>query len=238
MTDLVHSLGEIDDGFAFSPVSAKNPFRRKRVASFLELAKPVIAAKGRCRVLDIGGTPEYWLLHQDLWAGLPIVFELLNTYRPEIESPRFPFVEGDARDLKGFADASIDLVHSNSVIEHVGPWADVKAMAREVRRVGRGYFVQTPYVGFPFEPHFRLPFFHWLPVPVQMSIVSLRKNGYQERAADVDQAMGQLEFARLLGARQMRYLFPDAEIVFERFLGLRKSLMAVKPWSPDASVAA
>ena len=47
-----------------------------------------------------------------------------------------------------------------------------------------------------------------------------------------DAAMAQVESARLLGARQMRFLFPDAELVFERFLGLRKSMMAVRPWAP------
>jgi hypothetical protein len=34
---------------------------------------------------------------------------------------------------------------------------------------------------------------------------------------------------RLLGARETRRLFPDAEIVRERFLGLTKSLIAVRP---------
>ena len=232
MVDISDSFQQPSDGVLFSPISAKNPFRRRRMAAVVDMMRPIIAERGVCRVLDLGGTPEYWLLHRALWSGMPVEFTLLNTYRPKIEVSGFGFVPGDARDLGGMDDGSFDLVHSNSVIEHVGTWADMKAMAGEVRRVGRAYYVQTPYVGFPIEPHFRLPFFHWLPAPVQMSIVMARRNGYMEKAGTVDDAMGHVESARLLGARQMRTLFPDAELVFERVLGLPKSMMAMRHWSP------
>ncbi len=220
------------DRTLFSPVSAKNPFRRRRMAMVADLMKAVVAAKGACRVLDLGGTPEYWLLHRDLWADLPVEFVLLNTYEPDIKAQGFSFVPGDARDLSRFADGSVDLVHSNSVIEHVGTWADMKAMAGEVRRVGRAYFVQTPYAGFPIEPHFRLPLFHWLPTSVKMSIVMARRNGYMDRAETVDDAMASIESARLLNGRQMGALFPDAEIAFERVLSLPKSMMAIRRSAP------
>ncbi len=231
MLEATDEFRQADDGVLFSPVSAKNPFRRRRMAAVIDMMRPIIAARGTCRVLDLGGTPEYWLLHRELWTGLPVEFTLLNTYRPTLGASGFSFVPGDARDLGGMDDGSFDLIHSNSVIEHVGAWADMKAMAGEVRRVGRAYFVQTPYVGFPIEPHFRLPFFHWLPAPVQMSIVMARRNGYMEKAGSIDAAMGHVESARLLGARQMRTLFPDAELVFERVLGFRKSMMAMRPWT-------
>ena len=64
-----------------------------------------------------------------------------------------------------------------------------------------------------------------------MSIVMARRNGYMEKAGSIDAAMGHVESARLLGARQMRTLFPDAELVFERVLGFRKSMMAMRPWT-------
>ena len=62
-----------------------------------------------------------------------------------------------------FTDGEFDLVYCSSVIEHVPP-ARRETFARELRRVGRGWFVQTPAFSFPIEPHALLPFAHWLPV--------------------------------------------------------------------------
>ena len=56
---------------------------------------------------------------------------------------------------------AFDLVYCSSVIEHVEP-ARRAAFAAELRRVGRGWFVQTPAFGFPLEPHSLLPGAHWL----------------------------------------------------------------------------
>jgi SAM-dependent methyltransferase len=74
-----------------------------------------------------------------------------------------PFVRADAAEGLPFADGEFDLVYCSSVIEHVPP-ARRAAFAAEVRRVGRGWFVQTPALSFPIEPHALLPFAHWLPV--------------------------------------------------------------------------
>ncbi len=63
-----------------------------------------------------------------------------------------PFVQADAAAGLPFADDEFDLVYSSSVIEHVPP-ARREAFASEVRRVGRGWFVQTPALSFPIEPH-------------------------------------------------------------------------------------
>jgi hypothetical protein len=38
-----------------------------------------------------------------------------------------------------------------------------RTFASEVRRVGRGAWLQTPARGFPFEPLWLSPFMHWLP---------------------------------------------------------------------------
>ncbi len=62
-----------------------------------------------------------------------------------------------------FSDSSFDVVYCNSVIEHLGNYDDQAKLAREVRRVGSGYWVQTPAKRFPVEPHYLTPFAHWLP---------------------------------------------------------------------------
>jgi hypothetical protein len=35
--------------------------------------------------------------------------------------------------------------------------------ARETVQVGRSYYLQTPNFWFPLEPHYGVPFIHWLP---------------------------------------------------------------------------
>jgi SAM-dependent methyltransferase len=80
------------------------------------------------------------------------------------EYPEYPgpFVRADAVESLPFADGEFDLVYCSSVIEHVPP-ARRAAFAAELRRVGRGWFVQTPALSFPIEPHSLLPGAHWLP---------------------------------------------------------------------------
>ena len=135
---------------------------------------------------------------------------------------------GDARDLSLFADMSFNLVHSNSVIEHVGQWQDMKAMADEVRRLAPTYFVQTPYFWFPIDPHNATVFFHWLPESVRVSMLMRRPRWQWGQAPDVDTAMRQIQSVTLLDRRMFASLFPDATIHCERFFGLTKSLIAVR----------
>ena len=75
-----------------------------------------------------------------------------------LERPDYPgpFVRADAAAGLPFADGEFDLVYCSSVIEHVPP-ARRAAFAAEIRRVGRGWFVQTPAWSFPLEPHSLLP---------------------------------------------------------------------------------
>jgi SAM-dependent methyltransferase len=77
-----------------------------------------------------------------------------------------PFVRADAAERLPFADREFDLVYCSSVIEHVPP-ARRAAFAAELRRVGRGWLVQTPAFSFPIEPHSLLPAAHWLPTALR-----------------------------------------------------------------------
>jgi hypothetical protein len=77
---------------------------------------------------------------------------------------------GDGRQLP-FRDAAFDVVFSNSVIEHVGDAASQERFAREVARVGRSYWVQTPNRWFPVEQHLLTPLVHWLPRRWQRAIL-------------------------------------------------------------------
>lgn len=141
-----------------------------------------------------------------------------------------------------FGDASFDVVFSNSVIEHVTlpkascihdrfrnrDWIAASlrnqaAFAAEIRRVGRAYFVQTPHRAFPVEAHTWLPFVGWLPHQATVRVVRVSDRIWAKHCGYVDW--------NLLGAREMRMLFPDASLHVERVLGLPKSLVAYRSGS-------
>jgi len=89
------------------------------------------------------------------------VFITLVNLEPENASlPNTTSIAGDARKIEA-EDSRVDVVFSNSVIEHVGANQDQMQMAQEVRRVGKRYFIQTPNKYFPLEPHFLFPLFQF-----------------------------------------------------------------------------
>jgi Methyltransferase domain len=163
------------------------------------------------RVLDVGGLPFNW----SLVPRSPRLV-MLNVVLPNAPAPGPPvaWVIGDGRRLP-FEDGAFDLVYSNSVIEHVGDFESQRRFAEECRRVGRGYYVQTPNRRFPIEVHLMRPFVHWMPRRVQERMLRRRKGWF-------------LREIRLLDRSEVGRLFEDAEIWQERVLGLCKSLIAVR----------
>jgi len=213
-------------------VNGSRTFRRRRFRYFLDLVDQVLTSNPVCRILDIGGEPAYWAVVADMMGNRPYHVTLLNREIYETDEAKLTSVSGDARDLCQFADDSFDVVHSNSVIEHVGRWDDMAAMSREVRRLAPNYFVQTPYFWFPIEPHCSTALFHWLPESVRLSMLMRKPRGSWGQAKDVDTAMRQIHSSTLLDKRMLGMLFPDAMIVREKVLGLTKSLIAIR--SADA----
>jgi hypothetical protein len=193
-----------------------NPFRQRRLQRCLSIIDQIIAVRGACRILDVGGHVAYWQRLEPLWGDRKCHITIVNLTSESVPNGRFSSLAGDARDLSQFRDLSFDLVHSNSVIEHVGVWHDQSHMAHEVRRLASRYFVQTPNFWFPVEPHYRTPLIHWLPQPWQVAILRSRACGCI------------LDQARLLDAGAMAELFPDAAIERERFAGFTKSLIAIR----------
>jgi len=189
-----------------------------------------LAITGETRVLDVGGAPETW----DLIEVRPRV-TLLNTPRTRGElAAAESWVAGDGRALP-FRDGSFDVVFSNSVIEHVGDAESQGLFAREVARVGRAYWVQTPNRWFPVEQHLLTPLIHWLPKRVQQSIVPRFTvwNAVVRPSADRRDfyLRHYLEEVRLLSAGELRALFPNARLIRERLCGWTKSLVALETGS-------
>lgn len=198
-------------------------FRRRRMRRFAREC----AITADTRVLDIGGTPDCWEL-LDVRPRLV----LLNTPRAGDElAGAVAWVAGDGRRLP-FRDQSFDVVFSNSVIEHVGDAESQRRFAREVARVGRWWWVETPNRWFPVEQHLLTPFIHWLPKRWQRALVprwnvwaALARVSADRRAFYIEHYLGEI---RLLGGRELRGLFPNAMIIRERFCGLTKSLVAFR----------
>lgn len=201
-------------------------YRLKRFSHFVALVNSFPALARPLRILDIGGTPDYWNDKRSLITRSNEI-TLLNF--DAIPAPGFESVGGDACSMPEFADNQFDIVHSNSVIEHVGMWRDMMRMANEIRRIAPAYFVQTPYYWFPIEPHARTPFLHWLPSSLQLRLVMNRKLGpFWSKAETVDKGMRTIQAAYLLDKKMFGALFPDARIVSERVFGFIKSLMAIR----------
>jgi len=136
-----------------------------------------------------------------------------------------------------FPDEFFDIVYCSSVIEHVTiaknqVWEITsekyfqekslqrqKKIAEEIDRVGKSYFVQTPYRYFPIESHTWLPFFGFLPRKILIPALKMT-NRFWVKKTSPDW--------HLLTRRQMKELFPGAKILEEKVWGLTKSIIAVK----------
>jgi SAM-dependent methyltransferase len=145
------------------------------------------------RVLDVGCGA---LGLRALEPGLDITGVDLAA-RPDYPGP---FVRADASAGLPFADGEFDLVYCSSVIEHVAPERR-EAFAAELRRVGRGWFVQTPAFSFPVEPHALLPFAHWLPVGLRRRYWRLGAAGDWEQISLLRRAEVEHLFGPALGER-------------------------------------
>jgi len=80
-----------------------------------------------------------------------------------------------------------------------------------VRRLAPTFFVQTPNYWFPVEPHYKLPFVQFLPRSLRRAVTG-----------------NDPDLIRLLSARELRRLFPEARLWRERVCGLTKSLVAIR----------
>lgn len=223
------------------PVHARDPyknrksiefsFRAKRFMEIRRLMEEILAEKGSCHVLDLGGSEKYWLIGEDFIRENRerLHFTIIN---PEPQESRdtdlFTFSVGDATDPDLFKGQTFDLIHSNSVIEHVGDWDAISRFAENTRKLGTRYYMQTPNFWFPYEPHFRFPGFQWLPVSVRAFLMTRMKLGFFARQTSYKEAKWHVDSIRLLSTREIARLFPDAQIKKERVFGLPKSIMAIR----------
>lgn len=191
------------------------------------------AVTGTFVILDLGGRADYWCrVGFDFLEANDVDVVCLNYTEDELyavdnKHPRLTARVGDTTNMPDKADNSYHLVHSNSVIEHVGNFGSMKAFAHEVRRLAPSIYVQTPYFWFPIDPHWpKLPMFHWMPMSWRHRLLRRFALGWGGRCLDIEHGMRDLEGTTLLDWSQMTFLFPDAKIRAERLFGLPKSMIA------------
>jgi hypothetical protein len=163
-------------------------------------------------VLDLGGGPASFFAamypHAERLLLIDVDHDLARQAR-EKTGAHVLVADGQALPL---ASGSIDTIICNSVLEHVqDPWA----LASEIRRTARNYFVQTPNGRFPLETHsfVAIPFYSLIPwASVRQLLCRLlgANYGYVCEVCYVNQA-------------SLQSMFPEATIAHERVWGMVKS---------------
>lgn len=226
--DVVKYLERIADVFSLRSRSA----RAKFLMSLMEIDP-------NWRVLDLGGGSGEHINRVFPWLRDVTVCDF-NEEDLAIAKGRFCYktVLLDASEVLPFTDKSFDLVFCSSVIEHVtGPKEEVLDIegseefrdcarkyqlqfAREIDRIAKAYYVQTPHRHFIIESHSWLPWpLPLLPRPVLKRLLWVSGRILPKRT-DPDW--------HLLDRPAMQMLFPEAACYIERRWGLPKSLMAVR----------
>ena len=212
--------------------------RAQRDAIFREL----FTIHADTRLLDLGSEAGRHIERVLKGTGI----EPKNVYIADIDpeavaegSRRFGFtpVVIDESGSLPFPDKFFDIVYCSSVLEHVTvPKSQVwtllserefrrrsigaqKAFAREIERLGKRYYVQTPSRGFPVESHSWLPFVGWLPRRRLLPLLRFT-NTFWVKKTNPDW--------NLLNAEELSGLFEGARIIKERSFGMVKSVTAWK----------
>lgn len=203
-------------------------FRKRRGLRLLQ-SFPEIA---QMRICDLGGSQHFWDK-----LGLPVRPEnviILNINPGETQAvstvsaySSIPVKIYDGKRVPA-ADKEFDLLICNSVLEHV-PLEQRVSLAKEMARVAKGLFLQTPSWSFPVEPHFIMPFIHWFPKSVGYWLALVSPWRILSKPSK-DNIHTYFYGTNLLSERELRELFPGAEIFSERFLGLTKAyLVTLRP---------
>ena len=183
-------------------------FRARRFAEVQRLIQAILDEKGRCR------HPRPWR-HGSLLECRPGVHRSTTatgcaspwstTKSRRSSGPISSTSSGAALPIPDLLRGRrFDLVHSNSVIEHVGVWRDMELFAANTRRLAPRYYVQTPNYWFAYEPHFRFPGFQYLPEPVRVRMIMRFALGFFSKVPDIEEARDIIHHHRLLSTRQMR----------------------------------
>jgi SAM-dependent methyltransferase len=232
-------------GFGLFEVIAS--MREKSRYKRIQLFKQHFSLGPKTRLLDLGGGDGSHV--NALIEGTPVkrsnVFVAdIDEQAIELARERHDFVPIllPEKGLLPYPSGYFDVVFCSSVLEHVTVpkskmWdihsssvfkemsiARQKDFADEIRKLWKSYYVQVPYRGFPIETHTWLPFIAQLPRNVQIEIIRFSNKFWIKQT---------IPDFYLPTENEMRSYFSDAQILWEKQLGFRKSLIAIKAQSEN-----
>lgn len=205
--------------------SVSKKFRKKRFEFFGEFCskinKPV-------SILDLGGSDYHWR-NSEFAGKSDLQITIVNIEDQDVSDlENIKFIKKDVTDLIEFKDKEFDIVYSNSLIEHLNSDESQYKLAEDIRRIGKHYFVQTPNYYFPMEPHFLVPFFHYLPLNIRSKLIMNYDLGWFKKQNDKANADELASSVKLLKKKELKKLFPDSDIYHEKYLFLNKSFIIYK----------
>jgi len=175
------------------------------------------------KVIDLGGAPMIWQ-----FIDTPLDITFLNIKHEAhhsaeeslVKHHKFSFITGDACETD-LPSQSFDLAFSNSVIEHVGDKNRRAAFAKQARRLAPKYWVQTPAIYFPIEAHTGMPFWWYYPESMRQRLIK----SWRKELPDWTEMV---EGTTIVKRKELQEVFPDANIVSERALGIVKSYVCLR----------
>lgn len=198
--------------------SLGNYFRQKRFIYFFKILnnmpKPV-------SILDLGGKINFWE-NREIAGNNDFKLTILNLEKETTNYSNILTIKGNISELNMFKKNSFDVVFSNSVIEHLYNFENQKKMANEILRIGRYHIIQTPNKYFLVEPHYVFPFFQFFPKKLQFEILTKTKL-CRLKKWDKQFARQYIDEIRLMSSKELKEIFPESKIYFEKILWMTKS---------------
>jgi hypothetical protein len=208
---------------------ALSPFMKRFRISRARKIKRIFPDIDDRSIVDIGGSLHYWRhVKPEIEPKKITIYNIAldNQFDAANAGGAPGNIQASVYDGKHIpaSDKQIDVLICNSVIEHVPP-AERVGLAREIVRAARNYVIQTPAKVFPLEPHFVMPFLHWLPRRIGRTVVKYSPFGLIHRDPSLTQTF--FDEVNILSANEFRTLFPEGEFVVERFLFIPKSYLII-----------
>lgn len=202
--------------------SVSYKLRNRRKILFLEFISNL---KRPVKILDLGGSEYFWR-NLNLINLNDIQILLLNTEFQDVKNfSNIDFINKDVRDLSEFSDNEFDVVHSNSLIEHLSTYDEQKKLAAEIQRIGKNYFIQTPNYYFPVEPHFLYPFFQFFSKEKKIALIQKKDLGWYKKQENMDKAEALASSIRLMKKSELENIFKNPKIHSEKYFLFTKSFI-------------